>query len=72
MHDAKFAYTLTQHGGWSSSKSPYLLCGCNKGEAIGNKVHVCKLVTDTEQLLLYDVSEKKWATITTHTSDPKL
>ena len=72
MHDAKFAYTLTQHAGCSFLKSSYILCGCNKGEAVGNNKYVCKLATDLEQLLLYNASAKKWATITTHTSDPKL
>ena len=36
------------------------------------KKHVCKLVTDNGQLLLYDASAKKWATISTQTSDSKL
>ena len=49
MHDTKFVYTLTQHTRWAASKSPYLLCECNKGEAVGNDKHVCKLILDTEQ-----------------------
>jgi len=72
MHDAKFVYTLTQHAGWASSKSPYLLCGCNKGEAVGDDKHVCKLLSDTEQLVLYEQSEKQWSTINSETSNPKM
>ena len=72
MHDAKFSYTLTSHAGWASSKSPFLLCDCNKGEAVGNKEHVCHLVTDTEQLELYNKSAAKWATISTTTTDKKI
>ena len=72
MHDAKFAYTLTAHAGWSSLKSPFLLCGCNRGEGVGNKKHECKLITDKEQLLLYDASAKYWETIKTQTSNPKV
>ena len=48
MHDAKFVYTLTQHAGWAALKSPYLLCGCNKGEGVGNDKHICKLISDIE------------------------
>ena len=47
MHDAKFVYTLTEHTGWGSTNSPYLLCGCNKGEGIGNDKHACTLISDT-------------------------
>ena len=53
MHDAKFIYTLTAHTGWASLKPPYLLCGCNKGETVDDDNHVCKLISDIEQLVLY-------------------
>ena len=65
MHDAKFSYTLTAHVGWSSKKSPFLLCGCNRGEGVGNEKHECKLITDEEQLILYNASAKHWETIKT-------
>ena len=54
MHDAKFVYKLTQHAGWASLKSPYLLCGYSKGKAVGNVKHICRLISDTEQLVLYE------------------
>ena len=71
MHDAKFSYTLTAHVGWSSKKSPFLLCGCNRGEGVGNEKYECKVITDKEQLMLYEASAKHWETIKTQTSNPK-
>ena len=72
MHDAKFVYTLTQHNGWAASKSPYLLCGCNKGNGVGNDKHVCKLISDIEQLVLYKQSGQHWLTIKTETDNIKV
>ena len=71
MHVAKFSYTLTSHAGWGASKSPFLLCDCNKGEAVGNKEHVCHMITDTEQLEFYEKSAAEWATTSTNTIDKK-
>ena len=72
MHDAKFAYTLTAHAGWGSTNSPYLLCGCNKGEGVGNDKHVCTLISDTEQLVLYEQAEQQWLTIDSKSADTKI
>ena len=72
MHDAKFSYTITAHVGWSSVKSPFLLCGCNRGEGVGNEKHECKFITKEEQLLVYEASAKHWQTIKTPTTDPKV
>ena len=71
MHDAKFVYTLTAHAGWKSTNSPYLLCGCNTGEGVGNDKHVCTLISDTEQLLLYEESERYWSTINSNSDNTK-
>ena len=72
MHDAKFAYTLTAHAGWGSANSPYLLCGCNKGQGVGNDEHVCTLISDKEQLLLYERAEQQWLTIDSKSADTKI
>ena len=60
IHDAKLICLLTQHAQWSRNKKPFLLCKCDKGEGARNKDHICSLVSDTEQVLLYNKAETKW------------
>ena len=59
LDDAKFIYLLTQHAQWSRTLKPFLLCGCNKGEEIGNDNHICSIVSDNYQLKLYIKSNKQ-------------
>ena len=60
VHDAKLIYMLCQHAQWSRILKPFLLCKCNRGEGARNKNHVCSIVLDAEQLILYNKSEAKW------------
>ena len=56
-HDTTFIYELTGHGNWNRLKKSFLLCKCNKGNAARDKNHVCTLILDNKQELLYDKAE---------------
>ena len=45
---------------WSRILKPFLLCKYDRGQAARNKNHVCSIILDVEQLILYNKSEVKW------------
>ena len=59
-HDAKCIYILRGHGNWNRLKKPFLLCKCNKGEAVRDINHVCTFILDDEQEVLYGKAENQW------------
>lgn len=61
MHNTKCIFTLMQHAGWTSNKHPFLLCSCNKGDGVTNNKHICTLISDEEQLILYQKSKQYWS-----------
>ena len=60
LHDLKMSYLLTQHSLWSRNNHPFLLCSCNRGEGVKNSEHVCKLVSDDEQVYYYNRSLRRY------------
>ena len=59
-HDVKCFYVLTGYGNWNQLKKTFLLCKCNKGKVARDVNHVCTLISDNEQELLYDKAENQW------------
>ena len=61
LHNGKMLYLLTQHCSWSRKHHPFILCKCKRGEGvINNNNHICNIITDEEQLTLYQKSEKRY------------
>ena len=60
LHDGKMLYLLMQHSLWNRKISPFLLCKCGRGEGVINEDHECTLISNDEQLKLYNRSQKRW------------
>ena len=60
VHNAKLIYMICQHAQWSQILKPLFLCKCNRGQAARNKNHVCSIISDAEQVILYNKSEARW------------
>ena len=60
LHDGKMLYLLTQHSTWNRKEHPFLLCECGRGEGvINNDHHQCKIISNDEQIKLYENSARK-------------
>ena len=61
LHDGKMLYLLTQHSAWNRKEHPFILCECTKGKGVvNNQVHQCKIISNDEQVLLYENSKKQY------------
>ena len=60
MHDYKMMYMLLQHVSYTRKNYPFLLCKCKKNGVIDNETHECLVISDEDQLLLYDRSLNNW------------
>ena len=59
LHDGKMLYLLTQHSVWNRKEHPFLLCECGRGEGvINNNNHKCKIISNDDQIKLYENSAK--------------
>ena len=59
-HDAKVAYMMCQHSLYNRRNHPFLLCECHRGEGVTKKGHICKLVSQSDQVKRYERSLKRW------------
>ena len=51
---------MTQHSAWNRKEHPFILCECTKGKGVvNNQVHQCKIISNDEQVLLYENSKKQ-------------
>ena len=57
VHDYKMFYLLLSHCHWQCNKSPYHLCGFNRGiGARDNDKHTCEMIDDKKHLELWQKS----------------
>ena len=56
MMQNSFIYLLTQHAQWSQTSKPFLLCLCDKGKGVGVDNYIYWLISDQEQVKLYNKS----------------
>ena len=59
LHDGKMLYLLTQHSLFNRKNKPFLLCSCQRGEAIEDG-HKCQITSDAETIRLWKRSLHRW------------
>ena len=70
IHDEKMLYMLTQHVLYNRKFHPFLLCKCMRRAGVENNGrHVCRILTNAEQVRLYNRSKKQYEQKSAHHQD---
>ena len=59
LHDGKMLYILTQHSLYSRKYHPFLLCKCQRGQAVKDPSHQCNLIDHEDQIKYFELSKKR-------------
>ena len=60
LHDGKMLYLLTQHSLWNRKYHPFVLCKCTCEVGVKDPNHACIVISNSEQLKLWDKSKRRW------------